>query len=168
MSSLAVVGCGQLVTLRGPRRPRTGRSEMNELGVIDNGALLVRDGHIERAGTIAEIEPLIPAGSAVVDAGGRAVSPGFVDAHTHAVFGGNRSDEFEFRAQGKTYQEIASEGGGIRSTVRHTRAATEAELRESTMRYANWFLRGGTTTIEAKSGYGLSTESELKMLRVIR
>ena len=141
---------------------------MNELGVIDNGALLVRDGRIERAGSAADIEAFIPAGCTVVDAGGRVVFPGFVDAHTHAVFGGNRSDEFELRAGGKTYQQIASAGGGIRSTVRHTRAATETELQRSALRYADWFLRGGTTTMEAKSGYGLSTESELKILRVIR
>ena len=93
--------------------------------------------------------------------------PGFIDAHTHPVFAGNRADEFEKRAEGSTYQEIAAAGGGIRSTVRKTRAASEAELVAAANRYVEWFLRNGTTTIEAKSGYGLSLESELKLLRVI-
>ncbi len=94
--------------------------------------------------------------------------PGFVDAHTHPVFAGNRADEFEQRAAGATYAEIAARGGGIRSTVRHTREAGEADLLAAARRYRGWFLRGGTTTIEAKSGYGLTTADELKILRVIR
>jgi imidazolonepropionase len=94
--------------------------------------------------------------------------PGFVDAHTHPVFAGNRVDEFEMRSAGKSYQEIAAAGGGIKSTVRKTRAASEDELFESSKRYCEWFLRTGTTTVEAKSGYGLTLDDELKMLRVIR
>ena len=109
-----------------------------------------------------------PADAEVVDAGGRVVTPGFVDAHTHLIFGGNRANEFEMRCEGMTYQQISEEGGGIRSTVRNTRAASEAELIEIGRKHAEWFLRGGTTTIEAKSGYGLSTEEELKILRAIR
>ena len=99
---------------------------------------------------------------------GRVVLPGFVDAHAHPVFGGNRVDEFELRARGATYEEIAASGGGIRSTVRKTRAATEDQLLAQAMKHADWFLRGGTTTVEAKSGYGLSVEDEIKILRVIR
>ena len=104
----------------------------------------------------------------MVDAGGRVVLPGFVDAHTHPVFAGNRADEYEQRAGGASYQEIAARGGGIRSTVRRTREAPENDLLAAARRYLEWFLRGGTTTIEAKSGYGLSLEAELKILRVIR
>jgi imidazolonepropionase len=104
----------------------------------------------------------------VLDAGGRVVAPGFVDAHAHPVFAGDRADEFEMRAEGRSYQEIAAAGGGIRSTVRRTRAATEDELFAAALRRAQWFLRTGTTTVEAKSGYGLSVEDELKMLRVVR
>jgi imidazolonepropionase len=96
------------------------------------------------------------------------VLPGFVDAHAHPVFAGVRADEYELRAKGATYQEIAQKGGGIRATVRKTREATEDELVEAGKRYANWFLRGGTTTLEAKSGYGLTVDDELKMLRAIR
>ena len=94
--------------------------------------------------------------------------PGFVDAHTHPVFGGDRVDEFEMRSKGATYEEIAASGGGIRSTVRKTRAATEDELLRRALKHARWFLQNGTTTVEAKSGYGLSVEDELKLLRVIR
>jgi imidazolonepropionase len=165
--SLAVIGCSQLVTLAGPRRPRVGR-EMRELSIIRDGAMLVQEGRIVQTGARSEIEKLIDADCEVVDAGERVVAPGFVDAHTHSVFAGNRADEFEMRAAGKTYQEIAASGGGIKSTVRKTRAASEDELFEASKRYSEWFLRTGTTTIEAKSGYGLTLEDELKMLRVIR
>jgi imidazolonepropionase len=96
------------------------------------------------------------------------VLPGFVDAHAHPVFGGNRVDEFELRASGATYEEIAAGGGGIRSTVRKTRAANEAELLALAQERSQWFLRCGTTTMEAKSGYGLSLAEELKILRVIQ
>lgn len=165
--ALAIVNCSQLVTLAGPRHPRTG-AEMRELSIIEDGAMLVRGSRIERVGTRAEVEPLIDDSCEVFDAGGRVVAPGFVDAHAHPVFAGNRADEFEQRAAGATYQEIAARGGGIRSTVRLTRAASEDELLAAALRREEWFLRTGTTTVEAKSGYGLSTEDELKMLRVVR
>ena len=165
--TLALINCSQLVTLAGPRRPRTG-AEMRELAIVEDGALLVRDGLIELAGARVEVEPRVPAGARVFDAGGRIVMPGFVDAHAHPVFAGTRADEFEKRAEGQSYQEIASAGGGIRSTVRRTRAASEEELFASARRREAWFLRTGTTTVEAKSGYGLTTEDELKILRVVR
>jgi imidazolonepropionase len=136
---------------------------MRELGIVEGGTLLVRDGRIAAVGRDVEVGD-----AEVIDAGGRVVLPGFVDAHTHTVFAGNRSDEYELRALGATYAEIAARGGGIRSTMRKTRAASEAELLEAARRYRTWFLRGGTTTVEAKSGYGLSPEAELKMLRVIK
>jgi imidazolonepropionase len=141
---------------------------MRELSIIEDGALLVRAGRISKVGAREEIEPLIEGDCEVVDAGGRIVLPGFVDAHSHPVFAGTRTDEYELRASGATYQEIASRGGGIRSTVRRTRAATLDELVETSRRYSKWFLRTGTTTVEAKSGYGLTLEDELKILRAIR
>ncbi len=167
MLDLVVVNCRQVVTLAGPARARSGR-EMRELAIVPDGALAARDGRILKVGTRAEIERLASADAEVVDAGGRIVLPGFVDAHTHPVFAGNRSDEFEERAEGATYDEIAARGGGIRSTVRRTREAGEGELLDAARRYRAWFLRGGTTTIEAKSGYGLTLEAELKILRVMR
>ncbi|HEY0545669.1 MAG TPA: imidazolonepropionase [Pyrinomonadaceae bacterium] len=164
---LAVINCSQLVTLAGAERPRVG-AEMRELSIIEDGAMLVRDGLIERVGARHEIEPLINAACEVVDAEGRVVLPGYVDAHAHPIFAGTRVDEYEQRALGATYQEIAAQGGGIRSTVRRTRAATEDELVAACARYGDWFLRTGTTTVEAKSGYGLSLEDELKILRAIK
>ena len=167
MRELAVWNISQLVTLAGPARPRTG-AEMRELGIVSDGALLVRDGRIGAAGPRAEIERLVSPATETVNAGRRIVLPGFVDAHTHPVFAGTRADEYEQRALGATYAEIAARGGGIRSTVRRTREASEADLLAAAGRYQEWFLRGGTTTIEAKSGYGLSLESEVKILRVIQ
>jgi imidazolonepropionase len=166
MSVLGVTGCGQLVTLAGPARPRV-REELRELGVIRGGALLVRDGVIERAGPRAAVEPHFGPDAAVIDAGGALVMPGFVDAHTHAVFAGDRADEFEQRLAGATYESIAAAGGGIRATVRRTRAADEETLLAAARRRLTWMRRGGTTCVEIKSGYGLSVADELKMLRVI-
>ncbi len=155
------------MTLSGPARPRAG-PELRQLSIIEDGAMLVRDGKIANAGTRSEIEKLIDKDCEIVDAGGRVVLPGFVDAHAHPVFAGTRANEFEERAEGATYQEIAARGGGIQSTVEATRAATLDELVAASKRYANWFLRNGTTTVEAKSGYGLTLEDELKILRAIR
>lgn len=165
--TLAIVNCSQVVTLAGPARPRAG-SEMHELGIVTHGALLVNNGKVEKVGTNDDVQRLIDADCEVVDAGGRVVLPGFVDAHTHPVFAGTRVDEFEERIKGATYQEIAARGGGIQSTVSRTRAASLDELVAVGKRYAAWFLRGGTTTVEAKSGYGLSLEDEIKILRAIR
>jgi imidazolonepropionase len=104
----------------------------------------------------------------IVDAHSRVVMPGFVDAHTHLVFAGNRLDDFERRSRGETYEQIAKAGGGIWSTVQKTRAASELDLLTQAKKHANWFLSCGTTTAEAKSGYGLTVEGELKLLRVMR
>jgi imidazolonepropionase len=165
--TLAVVNCSQLVTLAGPARPRVG-PELRELGIIPNGGMFVRNGVIESVGRRDEIELLIDSETEVVDALGKVVLPGFVDAHTHPVFAGTRVNEFEERSKGATYEEIAARGGGIQSTVNATRAMYEEVLTYECWTYSDWFLRSGTTTIEAKSGYGLSLEDELKILRVIQ
>ena len=171
MKSLALLHASQLVTLSGPKRPRIG-TELSELAIIADGGILVRDGKIEAVGRSDEIEKkskdAVRAGLSVVDLGGRVALPGFVDAHTHLVFGGNRLDDFERRARGETYEQIANAGGGIWSTVQKTRAASEEELFQSAKKRIDWFLKCGTTTIEAKSGYGLTLDDELKILRVLR
>ncbi|MGH9969384.1 MAG: imidazolonepropionase [Pyrinomonadaceae bacterium] len=166
-NSLAVINCSQLVTLAGPARPRVG-AELQALAIVSDGAMLVREGRIERVGTRQEIQSLIDANCVVIDAGKRVVLPAFVDSHTHPVFAGTRVNEFEERSAGATYAEIAARGGGIQSTVRATRQATLDQLFESGKRYAQWFLRCGTTTVEAKSGYGLTLQDEIKILRAIR
>jgi len=163
----AVVNIGQLVSVAGPAAPRFGEG-LGELGIVEDGALLVEGDRISAVGRYADLKTVIPAEAAVVDAEGRCVTPGFVDAHTHLVFAGNRAAEFEQRIAGATYQEIAAAGGGILKTVALTRAASEDELLVAARRHRDWMLRGGTTTLEAKSGYGLDRETELKMLRVIR
>jgi imidazolonepropionase len=166
VKSLAVLHVSQLVTLTGPKRPRVGR-ELSELAIIRDGGMLIRNGRIDVVGPSTEIEK--KAGDAeVIDARGKVVLPGFVDAHTHLVFAGNRLDDFERRARGDTYEHIAKAGGGIWSTVEKTRAASEADLLAQAQRHADWFLRCGTTTVESKSGYGLTLEDELKILRVMR
>ena len=160
-----MVGCSELVTLAGPARPRTG-VELRELSIIRDGAMLIRDGRIERAGPRREIA--IDPDAEIVDAGGRVVMPGFVDAHTHPVFAGNRADEFEKRAEGATYQEIAAAGGGIRSTVRKTRAASEEELVSGALRLRRiGFCAAGPPPSRRNPVMGLSLEDELKLLRVI-
>jgi imidazolonepropionase len=164
---LAVLHASQLVTLTGPARGRVG-NELNELSIISDGAMLIDEGRIVATGTSAEIEKQIPGKGETIDATGKTVLPGFIDAHTHPVFGGDRVDEFEMRSKGATYEEIAASGGGIRSTVRKTRAVSEDELLHQALKHARWFLQNGTTTVEAKSGYGLSVDDELKLLRVIR
>jgi imidazolonepropionase len=166
MNSLAVLHASQLVTLAGPMRPRMG-TELFDVGIIGDGGMLIRNGNIEAVGSSDEVEKNL--GDAdVVDAAGRVVMPGFVDAHTHLVFAGDRLDDFERRARGETYEQIANAGGGIWSTVAKTRAASEADLFAYGKKHAMWFLRCGTTTAEAKSGYGLTLEDELKILRVMR
>jgi imidazolonepropionase len=164
---LAIVNIGQLVTLTGPARPRVG-VELRELGIIEDAALIVGDdGRVVSTGPDAELKSKgLP--ETVVDAQGACVTPGFIDAHTHLVFAGNRAAEFEQRIAGASYQQIAAAGGGILSTVRHTREATEDDLLAESRRHRDWMLRAGTTTMEAKSGYGLDRETELKMLRVMQ
>jgi imidazolonepropionase len=163
---IAVVNIGQLVTIAGPDRPRVG-AEMRELGLLHDAVLVLENGRVTACGSYVELRKQIDDETQVIDAAGCMVTPGFVDAHTHLVFAGNRANEFEKRIGGATYQEIAAAGGGIQSTVALTRAASEDELLAETRRHRDWMLRGGTTTLEAKSGYGLNRETELRMLHVL-
>ena len=138
-------------------------------GAIRDGAIAAAHGRIAYVGPRARL-PDRPEALAreVIDAGGRWMTPGLIDCHTHIVFAGNRAEEFELRLTGATYEEIARRGGGIRSTVAKTRAASEEALFESARDRLKYLMAEGVTTVEIKSGYGLSTESELKMLRVAR
>ncbi len=164
--TLAIVNIGQLVTLAGPARPRVG-PELCELGIVRDAALLIEDGLIVAAGSYRDLQSKIPPHAVVEDVGGSCVTPGFVDAHTHMIFAGNRAAEFELRIAGAGYQQIAAAGGGILSTVKATRAASESELLVAARQHRDWMLRAGTTTAEAKSGYGLEHDAELRMLRVM-
>jgi imidazolonepropionase len=137
------------------------------LGLVDAGAIAVRDGRIAFAGPESEL-PVGAGATEEIDLEGRLVTPGLIDCHTHLVFGGERSAEFELRLAGASYQDIARSGGGIHSTVRATRAAGEEELLASAAQRLGHFLAQGVTTIEIKSGYGLDLDTELRMLRVAR
>jgi imidazolonepropionase len=167
LKSLALLHASQLVTLAGPKRSRVGK-ELSDLGIIRDGGILIRDGKIDIVGSSQEIVSGAASDVGIVDLSGRIALPGFVDAHTHLVFAGNRLDDFERRARGETYEQIANAGGGIWSTVEKTRAASEDKLLETAKKHTDWFLKCGTTTLEAKSGYGLTVDDELKILRVIR
>lgn len=167
LGRLAVVNAGELVTLRGATVPRTGEA-MREVEIVPQGGFLVEAGKFILVGDSRDVERRIESSDSVVDAGGRVVMPGFVDAHTHLVFAGDRFRDFELRALGKSYAEIAQDGGGIRSTMRATRSASEDELLSLAHRRSRWLMRTGTTTAEVKSGYGLTPLDELKMLYVAK
>ena len=149
-----------------PSCPRRGEA-MNELGLIEDGAVAVSRGLTTLVGTTEEVLAQTEADE-MIDASNRVVMPGFVDSHTHLVFAGSREDEFEWRLRGATYMEIMAAGGGIMSTVRATRAATLPQLIAQSRGRLDRMLAHGTTTAEAKSGYGLNVDDELKMLEAIR
>jgi imidazolonepropionase len=160
------VNARELVTLAdGPTGPRR-RSEMRRLGVIEDGAMAVRNGRVLATGKTTELQPRYP-GFEEVDLNQHVVLPGFVDCHTHPVFAATREEEFHMRCGGADYMAIAAAGGGILSSVRAVRAASLEELTETVRKNLDGFLAHGTTTIEAKSGYGLSTESEVKSLKAL-
>lgn len=166
--SILIMNCGQLLTLRGPRRPRRGK-EMSAVGLIRHGALLIRDGRIEAVGPEKELRRLPAAREArPLDARGSAVLPGFVDSHTHALFAGSRVGEYVARLHGASYAQLARAGGGIRASARHLRAATDDALAAHLTKISQLFLEHGTTTAEVKSGYGLELDQEMRMLRVIQ
>ena len=142
--------------------------EMKQLKVVEDGAILITDGIIRFAGPQSELYlPEYEVTHRIIDAEGRVSLPGFVDSHTHLIFGGYRPDEFEWRLKGDSYMSIMERGGGIQSTVNATRKASAEELREKALWFIDRMVDMGVTTVEAKSGYGLDTESEMKMLSVI-
>jgi imidazolonepropionase len=165
---MLIVNAKELLTLRGPRRARM-KHEMSELSIIPDGAVAVSDGAIVDVGrTKAVLEEHGARGVERIDASGKVVMPGLVDPHTHLVFAGSREFELELKSRGKSYLEIASEGGGILRTVRDTRATSADELyRQSAVRLEA-MIANGTTTLEAKSGYGLDMDTEVKLLETAK
>ena len=162
-----LTGCKELLTLHGPV-PRRGRA-LAEPGIIRDAAVLVRDGRIAAVGRRRDVSRLAEAQRAKkIDLGGRVVLPGFVDSHTHLIFPASRADEYEKRIAGATYEEIARAGGGILSTVRKLRSASPAALKQRALASLRQMAAHGTTTLEAKSGYGLDLASELKTLVLLR
>jgi len=161
---ILIVNAAQII------KPLVDPPKDRKLDILKGAALAIKGGVIAALGDQGEILSRFQIGPStqVIEATGKVVTPGFVDSHTHPIFCGNRVDEFEMRLRGKSYQEIAQAGGGIRSSVRGLREASKAELIEHALPRLDRFLTYGTTTLEAKSGYGLSIEDEIKSLEVIR
>ena len=164
--TLLVYNIGELATLDGG--PRRGVDEMNDLAILRDAAVLIEDGVVEEVGESDALLRNAPTGAVKLNVGGRAVVPGFVDAHTHAVYAGDRIDEFALKLQGARYEDILAQGGGILHTVRLTRQATRAELLKQLMARLSSMMEYGTTTCEVKSGYGLDLETEKRLLQTIR
>jgi imidazolonepropionase len=165
VSRLLVRDVAQVVTPAGAGAPLRGRA-LGEVDVLEDAYVLCEGDRIAAAGRMRDLGPLDDDVDEV-DGRGLCALPGLVDCHTHACFGGDRVEEFALRAGGASYEELHAAGGGILSTVRATRAAGEEELTEAVRRHRSWMLAAGTTTFEAKSGYGLDRETELAQLRVI-
>src|SRR3989338_75021 len=165
MKTIQFENIGQLVTLAPlATEHRTIDIEYADLGIVKNAWLRIQDGLVHSYGEMAHC----PYAEEIRDLGGALVLPGFVDAHTHPIFAGDRSPEFMQRLAGMSYEAIAAQGGGIRSTMAATRGSSQLELEALTLSRLQQFLRSGTTTVEVKSGYGLSVESELLQLEVLQ
>jgi len=162
---LLIYNATQLVACASPGGPKRGQS-MAEVGLILDGAVAIADGQIVAVGPSSEIRADFTARE-TIDASGKTICPGFVDPHTHVVYAGDRVNEFELRIRGASYMEIMQAGGGIVSTMRATRAATVEQLVAETRPRLETMLALGTTSVEIKTGYGLDTASELKMLDAI-
>ncbi|RUS46200.1 imidazolonepropionase [Cohnella sp. AR92] len=173
MSLVYIRNAAQLITMAGPNeKPRTGAA-MSELGVIENGGLVLDGERIAFVGSDAEAASFVERSEGghevtVIDATGRTVAPGLVDPHTHVVFAGSRESELDMRLHGATYMQIMNAGGGIHYSTERMREASEEQLVRETEKRLDRFLAHGVTTIEAKSGYGLRLEDELKQLRAAR
>ncbi|MCD6161998.1 MAG: imidazolonepropionase [candidate division Zixibacteria bacterium] len=166
-----IKNAGQLITVNapGPIGPRSGKA-MSDLGIINKGAVAFASSRIIAVGETKKVmrDVAITKRTKVIDAAGQLVAPGLVDCHSHPVWAGNRSNEFEMRLQGKSYLDIAKEGGGIKATVKATRKASANTLFKNGMKALTEMLKNGATTIEGKSGYGLTLKDEIKMLKVLQ
>jgi imidazolonepropionase len=164
--SLLIRNAAQVVCISQTGERHKSGAAMRELAIVDQGAVVVRDGRIDWIGPSGGA-PAAPGDAIVIDATGKIVIPGLVDSHTHLLFAGTRDDEFEQRLQGVSYQEIAARGGGINATVRSVREAAKADLKALAHRRLARMLALGITTVEVKSGYGLTLADELKCLEAI-
>jgi imidazolonepropionase len=169
-ADLLILNAAQLLTCANPKHGPKRGAALADLGLVEDGALASLAGQIVAAGRTADVLAQMddPDAATIVDARRKVVMPGFVDPHTHALWAGDRAGEFELRLAGATYLEIMQAGGGIMNTVRATRAASLDELVEQTLPRLDAMLLHGTTTAEIKTGYGLNSEAELKMLDAIR
>jgi imidazolonepropionase len=165
-SRLLVRDLAQVVTLAGSDAPLRG-ADLGQVEVVEDAYVLCEDGRIAEVARMAELGPL-EGGVEELDGRDLCALPGLVDCHTHACFAGDRAGEFELRSRGASYEELHAAGGGILSTVEATRKAGEDGLRKAVRRHREWMLHAGTTTFEAKSGYGLDRETELASLRAIK
>ena len=163
---LLIRDIAQLASPAGSQAPLRGAA-LSEVDVLEDAYVLCEGGHIAAVGSMRDLHGL-DGEVEELDARGLCATPGLVDCHTHACFAGDRVDEFALRAAGASYEELHAAGGGILSTVRATRAAGEEALRDAVRRHRDWMLQAGTTTFEAKSGYGLDRDTELAALRAIR
>jgi imidazolonepropionase len=164
---ILIVNAEEVLTLAGgSQKPRVGK-QMRELGIVHNGGLAIKDGKILAVGKTADIIKNFKAEN-IINANGKTVLPGFVDPHTHFVFAGSREDEFQMRIEGASYLEILGAGGGILKTVKETRKASVEKLVDCGLKTLDAMLEHGTTTVEAKSGYGLTAKDELKILEAIK
>ena len=166
-ADLLIENASELLTIRGGTEKPLLRKRMRSLGIIKDGSVAVKKGRVAAVGKTEKIKARFES-SQIIDARKKVVMPGFVDPHTHLVFAGSREEEFEMRIEGVSYMEILKEGGGILKTVRETRKADRKELLEGCIKTLDLMLTHGTTTVEAKSGYGLTTEDELKCLEVVK
>ena len=163
---LLIIHASELVTVSGFQAKKG--KEMSELHIIEDGAVAIENGIITRVGKTEEVLSQVALSNyQIIDASGKAVLPGFVDSHTHLVFGGYRAEEFSLRLKGESYMEIMKRGGGIASTVKATKEATKEQLYQEGVRRLDSMLQFGVTTVEGKSGYGLDHETELKQLEVM-
>jgi len=161
-ADIIIKNANELVTLKGPNTPRK-KQEMNNLSIIKNGSIAIRDGLIVDIGKDLKYKS-----EEIIDAEGKTVMPGFVDPHTHLIYAGSREFELDMKLQGCSYMDILKKGGGITYTVDETRKASISDLVKDGNKRLDKMLSYGTTTCEAKSGYGLNTETELKILKCIK